>query len=103
MKKSFVQEFILFLREYKVVPLAVAFIMGQAITSLVGSLVKDMLLPIVTPLISSESWSEAVLHIGSVTISYGSFLAELLNFLILAFLVFIVVKKIIKSDSEDKK
>ena len=79
MKKSFLQEFISFLREYKVIPLAVAFIMGQASTNLVSSLVKDVLLPIVAPLISSASWSEAVLRIGPVSISYGSFLAEVIN------------------------
>ena len=98
MKNSFISEFVSFLREYKVIPLAVAFIMAQASTGLVNSLVKDVLLPIVAPLMSSASWSEAVFHVGSVTISYGSFLAELINFLILALLVFVVVKKIIKSE-----
>ena len=100
-KKSFLTEFLQFLKEYKVVSLAVAFIMGEASTSLVSSLVKDILLPIAAPLMSAETWKEAVFHIGPVTISYGSFLADIINFIILAVIIFVVAKKVIKL--EDKK
>ncbi len=101
-KKTFLKEFLFFLREYKVVSLAVAFVMGQASTNLVNSLVKDIILPIFTPLMSAETWKEAVFTAGPVTISYGSFLAELINFLILAFLIFIVVKKLIRTEKEEE-
>ena len=67
--------------------------MGSASTSLVNSLVKDVLMPIIAPLLSSKSWETAMLNIGPVSIAYGSFLAALLNFVILAFLVFILAKK----------
>lgn len=103
MKKSFPTEFILFLKEYKVVSLAIAFIMGEASTSLVNSFVKDVLLPIATPLMSAETWKAAVFSIGPVTISYGSFLADVINFLILAILVFFVAKKVIQLENENKK
>ena len=97
------KEFLAFLKEYKVVSLAVAFVMGAASTSLVNSLVKDVLLPIATPLLSAESWREAILHVGPVRIAYGSFVAELLNFLILAAIIFIIVRKILKMEKEDGK
>ena len=90
------QEFIAFLKEYKVVGLAIGFIMGAASTSLINSLVRDVLMPIMAPLLSSESWKTAVVHVGPVTIAAGSFMAELLNFLILALIVFLVAKKIFK-------
>ena len=102
-KKSFLKEFVVFIKEYKVISLAIAFIVGEASTGLVNSLVKDILLPFAAPLMSAETWKEAVLTIGPVTISYGSFLAELINFIILAFLIFIVVKKVMKMEKEETK
>lgn len=92
-----------FLKEYKVVSFAIAFIMGSASTSLVGSLVKDILMPILSSFISSESWREASFYIGTTKIAYGSFLAELINFIILASIVFIVTKKILKMETVIKK
>lgn len=102
MKKSFLREFVLFLKEYRVVSLAVAFIMGEASTGLVNSLVKDILLPLAAPLMSVETWKEAVFRIGPVSISYGSFLADVINFLILAVLIFIIAKKVIQLEEEKK-
>ena len=90
------EDFLKFLREFNVVSLAVGFIMGTASTAVVNSLVKDVLLPIATPLMSAESWQTAVFHVGKVSIAYGSFLAELLNFTILALIIFIITKKILK-------
>lgn len=102
-KIFFVKEFLVFLKEYKVASLAVAFIMGEASTGLVQSLVNDVLLPFAAPLTSAETWKEATLSIGSVRISYGSFVADLLNFIILVFIVFIVARKIIKMEADEKK
>lgn len=102
-KKSFLEEFLSFLREYKIVSLVIAFIMGEASTGLVNSFVKDILLPLTAPLISAETWKEAVFIIGPVTLSYGSFVADLLNFIILALLVFFVAKKIIKMEEAESK
>ena len=93
-------EFIKFLREFNVASLAVGFVMGTASTALVNSLVKDILLPIAAPLMSAESWREAVFHIGPATIAYGSFLAELINFVILALIIFFIAKKILKMEKE---
>ena len=97
------KEFLDFLKEYKIVSLAVAFVMGEASSSLVNSFVKDALLPVMLPLISAESWKDATFHIGPASIAYGSFLAELLNFIILAFIIFIVVRKIMKAEEETKR
>ncbi len=102
-KESFFKEFIVFIKEYKVASLAVAFVIGQASTALINSFVKDILLPFAAPLMSAETWREAVITIGPVTISYGSFLAELINFIILALIIFIVVKKVIKIEKEETK
>ncbi len=101
--KIMLRDFLVFLNEYKVVSLAVGFVMGAASTNVINSLVKDILMPIVTPLMASESWRTATLDLGQISIAYGSFLAELLNFLILALIIFIVAKKIIKEEKEETK
>ena len=101
--KKITKEFRDFLKEYKIATLAIAFVMGAACTSLVNSLVKDVVMPILQPLMATDSWKDAVLEIGSIKIAYGSFLAEFINFLILALVVFIVVRKILKLEAEAKK
>ncbi|HEY4513170.1 MAG TPA: MscL family protein [Candidatus Paceibacterota bacterium] len=94
-------EFFEFLKEYKVLSLAIAFIMGGASTGLVSSLVNDVIMPIFEPLMAAQ-WREAILTIGPVHIVYGAFLAQLVNFTILALIVFIVTKKILKTEREEK-
>lgn len=97
------KEFLDFLKEYKIIGLALAFVMGGASTSLVKSLVEDIIMPIISPVISADSWRTATLEIGPVAIKWGSFLAQLLNFTILAFIVFLIAKKILKEDKVSKK
>ena len=97
------KEFAKFLKEFKVASLMIAFIMGEASSSLVSSLVKDIILPIAAPLMSAESWREASFKIGSITIAYGTVLADVLNFIIVAFLVFIIARKLLRLEAESKK
>lgn len=97
-----IKEFIEFLKEYKIVSLAVAFVMGTASTSLVNSLVKDIFMPVVQPLIGSESWRTALVRVGPIQIVYGSFLAEALNFAILAAIVFLITKKLFAAEKNAK-
>ncbi|MEK7638947.1 MAG: MscL family protein [Patescibacteria group bacterium] len=97
------KEFAKFLKEFNVIALAVGFVMGTASTALVESLVKDVLMPIAEPLMGAESWREALWHIGPINIAIGSFAAELFNFLILAFIIFIIAKKLLKMEAQTKK
>lgn len=90
------KEFVGFLKEYKVVTLAIAFIMGTASTNLVDSLVKNILLPLVAPLQAAETWDKAVISFGPVTLTYGAFLDELINFIILGFLIFLLARQLLK-------
>lgn len=97
------KEFAKFLKEFNIVSLAVGFVMGTASTALVGSMVKDVLMPIAAPLVGAETWREAVWNIGPVHIAIGSFAAELFNFLILALIIFIIAKKLLRLEAEAKK
>ncbi len=96
-------EFVEFLKEYKVIGLAIAFIMGAAVTSLVQSLVKDILMPIVSVFIPDGGWETATFQIGSVIINWGSFLSALINFAIIAFVVFMMAKIVLKEKKVTKK
>jgi len=94
------REFIDFLKEYKIVSLAIAFIMGSASTSLVNSFVNDVLMPFFAPLLSSGDWNLAILHLGPVEIAIGSFLSALIKFVLLALVVFLVTKKLLKESEK---
>lgn len=89
-----IKEFIEFLREYKIVSFAIWFVMATASTALVNSFVKDILMLVAAPLFSSEPWRDAISRIGPMRIVYGAFLAELLNFIFLGLVVFLIAKKI---------
>jgi large conductance mechanosensitive channel len=92
-----------FLYEYKVIGLAVAFIMGAAITSLVNSLVNNVIMPVITPFIPGGAWQTATFRIGPIVIGWGAFLGALLNFVIMAFVVFFIAKKVLGEEKVSKK
>jgi len=96
-------EFKDFLYEYKVIPLAIAFIMGIASTALIKSMVDNIIMPIITPFIPGGAWKTATLAIGPIVISWGAFLGEFINFIIIAFVVFIIAKKMLKEEKVEKK
>ena len=102
-KISVMQEFKEFLKEYKVVALAIAFIMGVAATSLIKSLVDNIIMPIITPFIPGGAWQEAVFNIGPIVLKWGAFLAGVINFVIIAFVIFLMAKWILKEDKVLKK
>lgn len=98
-----IEEFKEFLAEYKVVGLAVAFIMGAAVTTLVQSLVNNIIMPIVAVVIPGGDWATATLALGPVVIGWGAFLAALLNFIIIALVVFMIAKMVLKEEKVTKK
>ena len=86
-------EFKSFLENYKVLGLAVAFIMGVYLGGLVQSLVKDLLLPAIGLAIPGLSdLSTYSVPAGNQVFGVGSFLVALITFIIVAFVIFIIVK-----------
>jgi large conductance mechanosensitive channel len=98
-----IKEFMDFLYEYKVIALAIAFIIGVAATQLIQSLVNNILMPIITFFIPGGAWQEATFTIGPIVISWGAFLGDLIYFIIVALVVFLVAKKVLKEDKVAKK
>lgn len=98
-----IAEFIEFLKEYKVIALAVAFIIGAAATALVKSLVDNIIMPFVAVMVPSGDWKAATLALGPVNLGIGSFVAECLNFIVIAFVVFMIAKKVMGEEKVEKK
>jgi large conductance mechanosensitive channel len=95
-KKSVMQEFMDFLNKYGVIGLAVAFVMGAAVTKLVTALVTDLIMPIIGALIPGGDWRAATLTIGSIKFMVGDFIGVLIDFIIIALVIFMIVKTIVK-------
>lgn len=100
---SFAREFLDFIKEYKVVGLAIGFVMGGATTTLVQSFVNNIIMPLIAPIFPSGEWQTSTLNIGPFMFGLGPFLAALLNFAILALVVFMIAKWILKEEKVTKK
>lgn len=95
--------FLDFVREQGVVGLAVGFILGGAVSKLVSALVEDIISPILSiGLNNIENLQEAYIQIGSAKIMWGDFLNVLIDFLVVALVVYYGVK-LLKLDKLDKK
>lgn len=100
--KGFVDEFVEFLLKYQVIGLAVAFIIGAAATKMVTAMVNDIIMPIIAVLIPGGDWRTAVVGIGPVKFLVGDFVGALIDFVIIALVVFLIVKFLMKGDTSKK-
>lgn len=91
--KGLWKEFMDFMSKYKVMGLAVAFIMGVYLGALVQSLVKDLILPIIGLAIPGlGDLATYVVTVSSQNFGVGAFLVALITFIIVAFVIFLLVK-----------
>jgi large conductance mechanosensitive channel len=97
------KEFKEFLREYKVIGLAVALIIGLAAVALVTSVVNNLVMPIITPFIPGGAWQTATFTLGKIVISWGALLGAIINFIVIAFVVFLISKYALKEEKVSKK
>lgn len=89
--KKFINEFKEFALRGNVIDLAVGVIIGSAFQRIVSSLVNDIISPVIG-LFTKTDFSDKVLNISNVSIKYGSFITSIINFTIMAFIIFIFVK-----------
>jgi large conductance mechanosensitive channel len=101
------KEFRAFIMRGNVLDLAVAVIIGAAFGAIVNSLVKDLLTPIIGLLLGKADFSNLFVSlsggsyatladaqaVGAVTLNYGLFLNAVINFLIVAFAIFLIVRQ----------
>lgn len=89
---SFRNEFLEFLEEYGVLGLAIAFVIGVAVKDLVSATVDGLIMPGLDPLLAGEQWEDAIFTVSGINFRVGLFLSALIDFLVVAFLVFLFVK-----------
>ena len=90
--KGLWNEFKTFLEQYKVMGLAVAFIIGLYLGTLVQSLVKDLLLPVIGLAVQNVDLASLQIPIRGQVFGIGNFLVALITFIIVAFVIFILLK-----------
>lgn len=101
--KKIISEFRTFIERGNVVDLAVGVVMGSAFSKIVTSVVDDLLMPIIGIIIGGHDFSNLSTNVGSAVIKYGSLINNIINFFIISFCIFILVKFINKLTSINKK
>jgi large conductance mechanosensitive channel len=93
-KANLLQEFRDFAVKGNVVDLAVGVIIGAAFGKIVSSLVADLIMPLVGIVIGGMHYEDLVWEVGAARVAYGKFLENVLDFVIVAWVIFIMVKVI---------
>ena len=91
---KFLQEFRDFINRGNVIDLAVGIVVGAAFTTIVNSLVADLLTPILGILMGGVNFSGLVVGVGNEELAYGNFIQAVINFIIVSLAVFILVRLI---------
>lgn len=87
-----IKEFIKFIQRGNVLDLAVAVIIGGAFGAITTSLVNDLIMPLVGMLLGGVDFTSLKVVVGEAELLYGNFIQAIVNFLIIAFAMFLVVK-----------
>ncbi|MBP2058073.1 large conductance mechanosensitive channel [Lactobacillus colini] len=90
------KEFKEFISRGDVMNLAVGVIIGSAFTAIVNSLVTNLINPLIGLFVGRIDLSNLVLKVGDATFKYGKFINAVINFLIIAFIVFLLMKMVNK-------
>lgn len=93
---KFVNEFKEFIAKGNVLDLAVGVVIGSAFGKIVSSIVDDIIMPIVGALIGGIDFTGLSLKIGNANITYGNFIQNVIDFLIIAFCIFVFIRVISK-------
>lgn len=103
--KKFMKEFQEFAVKGNVVDLAVAVVIGGAFGKITTSLVNDVVMPFVGILMGGVDFTKLTIDFGDATVMYGSFIQTIVDFVIIAFVIFVAVKMIntFKKKEEEKK
>ena len=115
--KKIIKEFGDFIKRGNVIDLAVAVVIGGAFSSIVGSLVNDIIMPVISLATGGIDFTNLFISLngkaydtlteakeaGASVLAYGSFLQAIINFLIIAFVIFLVVKAMNKLMNLKKK
>ena len=100
--RGFTQEFVFFLKTFGIIGLAIAFIIGQAASQLVTAFVNDIIDPIIGIFLPGGNLSGVVLQVPNLygdatsTFRYGDLIANIIDFMVIALIVFVLYKQLSK-------
>lgn len=101
--KKFFAEFKEFISKGNVMTMAVGIVIGAAFTAIVNSLVADIITPLVGIILGGIDFSSIALTVGSASLMFGNFIQAVINFLLTAFVLFLIVKSFNKFSELKKK
>ncbi len=108
--KKIIKEFKEFISRGSVIDLAVGIIVGGAFTSIVTSFVNDIIMPVLGLILGKINFKDLKLvlvkateDVSEVSINYGNFIQNIINFLLTALAIFIMIKFVNKFKHKEKK
>jgi large conductance mechanosensitive channel len=96
------QEFKAFVAKGNVLDLAVAVIIGVAFGAIVKSLVNDIVMPLVGVILGGVDFTTLAIEVGDASITYGNFIQAIIDFLIIAFVIFMIVRAANKTKEQEE-
>src|SRR5262249_11916453 len=92
--RNLLKEFREFAIKGNVVDLAVGVIIGAAFGKIIGSLVADVIMPLIGIIIGGVHYEDLVIEVGDAQVTYGKFINNVLDFIVIPFVIFVMVKVI---------
>jgi large conductance mechanosensitive channel len=95
------KDFKAFVLKGNVLDLAIAVVIGGAFGAIVTSLVNDIIMPLVGIILGGIDFASLSIQVGSATVLYGKFIQAIVNFLIIAFVIFLVMRAMVKLKKQE--
>ena len=95
------KEFKAFVLKGNVLDLAIAVVLGVAFGAIVTSLVNDIIMPLVGIILGGIDFASLSIQVGSAAVLYGKFIQAIVNFLIIAFVIFLVMRAMVKLKKQE--
>ncbi len=97
-----IKEFKEFISRGSVLDLAIAVILGAAFTAIVTSFVDDLLMPLIGIFLGGVDFSSLSITVGGAVLAYGKFIMAIIYFLIVAFVLFLIIRRVNKNKAEEE-
>jgi large conductance mechanosensitive channel len=97
------KEFLAFLKQYGIVGLAIAVIIGGKLNELVGSVVSDLFVPLILQPALRAANVDDIRKLSAGGVLYGKVLGSAIEFVVVAMIVFLFAKKVLKEEEVAKK
>ena len=105
--KAFMKEFKKFIARGNVMDMAVGIIIGGAFTAIVTSLVNDIIMPVLSLIVGGFDFNALCIVLGegegAATLNYGAFIAAVINFLLISFVIFLLIRTINKMTAKKEE